>query len=71
MVFIVGQAFVNLRSGQLREAVRLYRIDCLAILKQADDIVHGDAGAFGSAYGVSTGTARLPGSHSRKRRIAI
>ena len=56
MVFIVGEAFVNLRSGQLREAVRLYRIDCLAILKQADDVVHGDAGAF--HYGVPAPHAR-------------
>jgi hypothetical protein len=36
VVFIVGEAFVNLRSGQLREAVCRHRIDSLAILKQAD-----------------------------------
>ena len=52
MVFIVGEAFVNLRSGQLRKAVCPQRVNSLAILKQADDVVHGNPGAL--YYGVPT-----------------
>ena len=42
VVFIVGQALVNLRSGKLREAVCPQRVNRFAILKQADDIVDGN-----------------------------
>lgn len=44
VIFIAGEAFVNLRSGRLREAVYLHSVNCLAILKQANDIVHRQSG---------------------------
>lgn len=42
VVFIVGKTLVNLRSGQLRETIGPHRFDRLAVLQQADDIVHGN-----------------------------
>jgi hypothetical protein len=41
MVFIVGKALVNLRSGQLWEAVCRQCVNRFAILKQANDVVDG------------------------------
>src|ERR1700689_2866682 len=52
VVFIVGEAFVNLSSGQLRKAVCPQRVDSLAILKQSDDVVHGNPSTLDD--GVST-----------------
>src|ERR1700689_3313783 len=46
VVFIPGEAFVNLSSGQLRKAVYPQGVNSLAILKQADDVVHGNPGVF-------------------------
>jgi hypothetical protein len=56
VVLIVGKAFVNLRSGEWREAVFPLRVDCFAILKQADDVVDGNPGTF--HYRVPTPHAR-------------
>jgi hypothetical protein len=44
VVFIIGEAFVNLSSGQLRETVCPHRVDCLAIPQQADNVVNGNPG---------------------------
>src|SRR5260370_38504323 len=57
MVFIIGKALVNLRSGQLREAVCRQCIDRFAILKQANDVVDGDPGTF---------HYRVPAPHARR-----
>ncbi len=46
MVFIVGQALVDLGSGELREAVHRQSVDCFAVVEEADDIVDADSGAF-------------------------
>ncbi len=46
VVFIVGQALVDLGSGELREAVHRQGVDCFAVLEEADDIVDADSGAF-------------------------
>jgi hypothetical protein len=43
---MVGEALVNLRFGELREAVRPQRIHRFAILKQADDVVDGNPRTF-------------------------
>jgi len=56
MVFIVGKAFVNLRSGKLREAVCPQRVNSFTILEQANYVVDGNPGSF--HYGVSTPHAR-------------
>src|ERR1700722_4336552 len=46
VVFIVGETFVNLGPGQLRKAVRPQSVNSLAILKQANDVVHGNPSAL-------------------------
>ena len=46
VIFIAGEAFVNLRSGQLREAVYPHRVNGLAVLKQSDDVMNGSSGTF-------------------------
>lgn len=56
VVFIVGKALIDLRSGELREAVCPQRVNGFAILKQADNIVDGNPGTF--HRGVPTAHAR-------------
>ncbi len=56
VVFIVGEALVNLRSGELREAVCRQRVYRFAILKQANDVVDGNPGTFHD---------RVPTPHAR------
>ncbi|SPF54348.1 hypothetical protein SBA4_6330014 [Candidatus Sulfopaludibacter sp. SbA4] len=56
MVFIVGKTLVNVRSGELREAVCPQRVNRFAILKQANDVVDSNPGTFHN--GVPTPHAR-------------
>jgi hypothetical protein len=58
MVFIVGKALVNLRSGQLWEAVCRQCVNRFAILKQANDVVEIIPAWYGSLGTVSTAEAR-------------
>jgi len=46
VVFIVGEALIDLGSGELREAVRRQSVDCFAVLEQTDDVVDADSRAF-------------------------
>jgi hypothetical protein len=48
MVFIVGEAFVNLGLGEIRKTLRRYRIDRLSCLKKPDDVVNADSRTFHS-----------------------
>ena len=43
MIFVVGEAFVNLSARNVREAAFDKRIDCLAVLNEANDVMHADA----------------------------
>ena len=63
MVFIAGQPLVNLRSGKVRETIDGHRVNCLAILKQADDVMHANSGACHD--GISTPHTRRADNATR------
>ena len=47
VIFVVSEALIYLRTGEIGENVGTHdTIHRLAILKQADDIMHADAGAL-------------------------
>lgn len=51
VVFVVSQAFVDLGLRNLRKAAGNDGIDALSILRQANHIVHTDAGSFDAMIG--------------------
>ena len=46
MIFIVGQAFLNLGLCKVREAGRDNAVHGLPVLEEADDVMNSNAGAF-------------------------
>ena len=45
MIFVIGEALVNLRASNIGKTVR-DGIDCFAVLQKADHVVHTDACSF-------------------------
>jgi hypothetical protein len=46
MIFIKGEAFVNLRTGNTREATTNYRFDRFAVLEQPNNVMDSNACSF-------------------------
>jgi hypothetical protein len=60
VIFIIGETLVNLRPSELREAVRYQRINRLAVLEQADDVVDANSSAFDYCVAAADSTVRFP-----------
>ncbi len=69
MILVVGEAFINLRTAQIRKASGHERLQGLAVLEKADHVMHPDTRALDDriapAYARNTGNVAVPGSARR------